>query len=68
VPSADGLLVVDYAKDGKPIGVEITAPSAVPLDRLEYLDDFTAQICFGVKKRVGGPGRSRTGTPCGAVF
>ena len=27
VPSADGLLVVDYAQDGKPIGVEITAPA-----------------------------------------
>ena len=26
VPSADGLLVVDYAQDGRPIGVEITAP------------------------------------------
>ena len=37
VPSADGLLVVDYAKDGKPIGVEITAPMAVPLDRLNRL-------------------------------
>jgi hypothetical protein len=37
VPSADGLLVVDYAKDGKPIGVEITAPRAVPLDRLNGL-------------------------------
>ena len=37
VPSADGLLVVDYAKDGKPIGVEITAPIAVPLDRLNGL-------------------------------
>jgi hypothetical protein len=37
VPSADGLLVVDYAKDGKPIGVEITAPIAVPLDRLNSL-------------------------------
>jgi hypothetical protein len=37
VPSADGLLVVDYAKDGKPIGVEITAPTAVPLDRLNRL-------------------------------
>jgi hypothetical protein len=34
VPSADGLLVVDYAQDGKPIGVEITAPSALRLDRL----------------------------------
>jgi len=28
VPSVDGLLVVDYAQDGKPIGVEITAPAA----------------------------------------
>ena len=37
VPSADGLLVVDYSKDGKPIGVEITAPTAVPLDRLNRL-------------------------------
>ena len=37
VPSADGLLVVDYAKDGKPIGVEITAPTAVSLDRLNDL-------------------------------
>ena len=34
VPSSDGLLVVDYAQDAKPIGVEITAPAAVPLDRL----------------------------------
>jgi hypothetical protein len=37
VPSADGLLVVDYAPDGKPFGVEITAPAAVPLDRLNRL-------------------------------
>lgn len=37
VPSADGLLVVDYAHDGRPIGVEITAPNAVPLDRLNRL-------------------------------
>ena len=26
VPSADGPLVVDYAANGRPIGVEITAP------------------------------------------
>ncbi len=26
--SPDGLLVVDYAADGRPIGVEITAPDA----------------------------------------
>ena len=37
VPSADGLLVVDYAQNGKAIGVEITAPAAVPLDRLNRL-------------------------------
>jgi hypothetical protein len=36
-PSADGLLVVDYGWTGKAIGVEITAPSAVPLDRLNRL-------------------------------
>ncbi len=35
--SADGLLVVDYAADGRPIGVEITAPEAVTLDRLNIL-------------------------------
>ena len=34
VPSGDGLLVIDYGQNGKAIGVEITAPSAVPLDRL----------------------------------
>ena len=32
VPSADGLLVVDHGQNGKAIGVEITAPSAVRLD------------------------------------
>lgn len=31
VPSADGLLVVDYAANGQPSGVEITAPLAVSL-------------------------------------
>jgi hypothetical protein len=37
LPSADGLLVVDYAANGHPIGVEITAPLAVPLERLNSL-------------------------------
>lgn len=37
VPSSDGLLVVDYAGNGRPIGVEITAPMAVPLERLNGL-------------------------------
>src|SRR6476646_9918700 len=36
VPSADGLLVIDYGQNGKAIGVEITAPTAVPLDRLNF--------------------------------
>lgn len=34
VPSPDGVLVVDYAANGQPIGVEITAPTAVSLERL----------------------------------
>ena len=37
VPSTDGLLVVDYGADGHAIGVEITAPRAVPLERLNSL-------------------------------
>lgn len=37
VPSHDGLLVVDYAGNGQPIGVEITAPLTVPLERLNHL-------------------------------
>ena len=35
--SADGLLVVDYSSDGRTIGIEITAPQAVTLDRLNRL-------------------------------
>lgn len=37
VPSPDGLLVVDYGADGQPMGVEITAPLAVSLERLNKL-------------------------------
>ncbi|HXG70859.1 MAG TPA: hypothetical protein VNJ04_09645 [Gemmatimonadaceae bacterium] len=37
VPSQDGLLVVDYGAAGQPLGVEITAPQAVPLERLNQL-------------------------------
>ena len=37
VASADGLLVVDYAADGRAMGVEITAPFAVSLERLNKL-------------------------------
>ena len=37
VPSSDGLLVVDYGANGRPVGVEITAPLAVPLERVNRL-------------------------------
>ena len=37
VASSDGLLIVDYAASGRPLGVEITAPQVVPLDRLNQL-------------------------------
>ena len=36
-PSPDGLLVVDYGATGRPVGIEITAPQAVPLERLNQL-------------------------------
>ncbi len=35
--SPDGLLIVDYSASGRPLGVEITAPQAVPLERLNQL-------------------------------
>jgi hypothetical protein len=37
VASPDGLLIVDYSATGRPIGVEITTPQAVPLERLNQL-------------------------------
>jgi hypothetical protein len=37
VASPDGLLIVDYGANGQPVGVEITAPQAVPLERLNQL-------------------------------
>ena len=37
VASPDGLLIVDYAASGRPLGVEITGPQAVSLDRLNQL-------------------------------
>ena len=37
VASPDGLLVVDYGTTGRPVGVEITAPQAVSLERLNEL-------------------------------
>jgi hypothetical protein len=35
--SGDSLLIVDFAADGRPIGVEITAPGAVTLERINGL-------------------------------
>jgi hypothetical protein len=35
--SPDGLLIVDYGVTGRPIGIEITAPQAVALERLNLL-------------------------------
>ena len=37
VASPDGLLIVDYGTTGRPVGVEITSPQAVPLERLNQL-------------------------------
>jgi hypothetical protein len=37
VASSDGLLVVDYGVNGRAVGVEITSPQAVPLERLNQL-------------------------------
>ena len=34
VASPDGLLIVDYGATGRPVGVEITTPHAVPPERL----------------------------------
>ena len=37
VASPDGLLIADYGATGRPVGIEITAPQAVPLERLNQL-------------------------------
>ena len=37
VASPDGLLIVDYGPTGRPVGVELTAPQAVSLERLNQL-------------------------------
>ncbi len=41
--SADGLLIVDFAADGRPIGIEITSPGAVTLERINDLLGNLAQ-------------------------
>lgn len=37
VASPDGPLVVDYGASGRPVGIEIPAPHAMSLDRLNQL-------------------------------
>ena len=32
--SADGLLIVDFAADRRPIGIEITAPGVITIDQI----------------------------------
>jgi hypothetical protein len=44
--SLDGLLVVDYSPTGSPVGVEITAPHAVSLERLNQLLAQVGQVCL----------------------
>ena len=46
VASPDGLLVVDYAASGHALGVEITAPQAVPLKRLNALLTELGQLAL----------------------
>ena len=50
VASPDGLLIVDYGATGRPVGVEITAPQAVPLERLNQL---LADLGEGPYRRSG---------------
>ena len=37
VASHDGILIIDYGAAGRPLGIEITAPQVVPLERLNQL-------------------------------
>lgn len=37
MPAPDGLLVVDYGATGRAVGIEVTAPQAVSLERLNKL-------------------------------
>jgi len=37
VASSDGLLIVDYGSSGRAVGIEITAPRAVSLERVNAL-------------------------------
>lgn len=37
VASADGLLIVDYGATGLPLGIEITAPQMVSLEKLNQV-------------------------------
>lgn len=44
IPTPDGLLVVDYNAAGQPVGVEITAPQAVSLERINALLQSLGQL------------------------
>jgi hypothetical protein len=44
VASPDGLLIVDYSDTGRPVGIELTAPQAVSLERLNQLLADLGQI------------------------
>jgi hypothetical protein len=59
VASADGLLVIDLRTNGKAIAVEITAPLAVPLDRLNrVLADLGGTPRSAALRALTAPARS----------
>ena len=62
VASPDGLLIVDYAASGRPLGFEITAPQAVPLDRLNQLQDRSWLARRAAAQRVRLTARRTPGT------
>ncbi len=46
----DRLLVIDYAADGRPIGIEIVAPDTVTVDRLNALLEALGQAPLAAKE------------------
>jgi len=55
LPSPDGLLVIDYAANGQPLGVEITAPLAVSLERLNRLLADLGELPLAEQEYVKAP-------------
>jgi len=48
--ATDGLLIADVAADGRPIGIEIAAPGAVALERInDLLPDLAQQPLLEAK-------------------